>query len=74
MTPAATPGLRARLTMGAQAQAFGHVVRVIVQVGGVSILVASWGLNLYGEWLVLAAVPMFLTSATSVCSRQRPTT
>lgn len=55
------PGLRARMIRGAQAQVVGHVVRVIVQVGGVSVLTAAWGLNLYGEWLILAAIPTYLT-------------
>jgi O-antigen/teichoic acid export membrane protein len=55
------PGLRQRLTRGAQAQAFGHLVRVIIQVAGVPILISSWGLGLYGEWLILAAIPTYLT-------------
>jgi O-antigen/teichoic acid export membrane protein len=37
------------------------VVRVIVQVGQVSILASTWGLHLYGEWLILAAVPTYLS-------------
>lgn len=52
---------RQRLVGGAQAQVAGQIVRVIVQVGGVSILAATWGLDLYGEWLILAAVPNYLT-------------
>jgi O-antigen/teichoic acid export membrane protein len=54
------PALRQRVIRGAQAQAFGHIVRVIVQVGQVSILASIWGLHLYGEWLILAAVPTYL--------------
>lgn len=56
-----TPGLRQRMVRGAQAQVVGHVVRVIVQVGGVAILAGIWGLNLYGEWLILTAIPTYLT-------------
>ena len=35
-------------------------MRVIVQLGQVSILVSFWGLHLYGEWLILAAVPTYV--------------
>jgi O-antigen/teichoic acid export membrane protein len=59
-TPTAVPALRRRLIRGAQAQAFGHIVRVIVQVGQVAVLASTWGLHLYGEWLILAAVPTYL--------------
>jgi O-antigen/teichoic acid export membrane protein len=52
---------RERLIRGAQAQTASHVVRVIVQVGGVAVLASTWGLNLYGEWLILSAVPNYLT-------------
>lgn len=57
----ALPTLRDRLIRGAQAQAFAHVVRVIVQVGQVAVLASIWGLHLYGEWLILAALPTYLT-------------
>jgi O-antigen/teichoic acid export membrane protein len=53
-------GLRERLISGGRAQIFGHAVRVVIQVGGVAIFTAVWGLHLYGEWLVLAAVPLFI--------------
>lgn len=53
-------GLRQRLVRGARAQVFGHAVRVLIQVGSVSIFTSTWGLHLYGEWLILAAVPLFL--------------
>jgi O-antigen/teichoic acid export membrane protein len=44
-----------------QGQLASHVVRVIVQVGTVSALTAAWGLNLFGDWLILSAVPIYLT-------------
>jgi O-antigen/teichoic acid export membrane protein len=53
-------GIRQRLVSGARAQIFGHAVRVVIQVGGVAIFTAVWGLDRYGEWLVLAAVPTFI--------------
>lgn len=51
---------RGRVVRGAQAQVFLHVVRTIVQVGTVSVLVAAWGLDRYGDWLILAAVPSYI--------------
>lgn len=52
--------LRQRLVRGAQAQVAGHVVRVIIQVGGVSLLISVWGLRRYGDWLIVAAVPNYI--------------
>ena len=54
------PAFRQRLVRGTQAQAAGLIVRAVVQVGAVSILAAVWGLQLYGEWLILAAVPAYI--------------
>ncbi|MGI8557691.1 MAG: lipopolysaccharide biosynthesis protein [Solirubrobacteraceae bacterium] len=48
------------MTRGAQAQAFGHIVRVVIQLAGVPIFISVWGLHLYGEWLILTAVPSYL--------------
>jgi O-antigen/teichoic acid export membrane protein len=56
-----TPNRRQRLIRGAQGQLASHAARVIVQVGTVSALTAAWGLNLYGDWLILAAIPVYLT-------------
>jgi O-antigen/teichoic acid export membrane protein len=58
VTPA--PDLRQRLVTGVQAQVAGLGVRTVVQIGTVSILAGTWGLDLYGEWLILAAVPAYL--------------
>jgi O-antigen/teichoic acid export membrane protein len=52
--------IRQRLVRGAQAQLASHAVRFLVQVGGVSILASQWGIHLYGEWLILFAVPSYL--------------
>jgi O-antigen/teichoic acid export membrane protein len=52
--------LRQRLVRGVQAQVAGHVVRVIIQVGGVSLLIAVWGLHRYGDWLIVAAIPNYI--------------
>ncbi len=52
--------LRRRVTMGAQSQVLANVIRVAVQVGTVSVLTPIWGLQLYGEWLIMAAIPTYL--------------
>jgi O-antigen/teichoic acid export membrane protein len=57
----AGPNRRERLIRGAQGQLASHVARVIVQVGTVSALTAAWGLDLYGDWLILAAIPVWIT-------------
>jgi O-antigen/teichoic acid export membrane protein len=46
---------------GAQAQVAWHAVRLVVQIGSVPVLVGVWGLHLYGEWLILFAVPSYLS-------------
>jgi O-antigen/teichoic acid export membrane protein len=43
-----------------QAQVAAHAVRVIIQVAGVSLLVSTWGLSRYGDWLILAAIPNYI--------------
>ena len=54
------PSLRSRLFRGAGAQAFGQVVRVIIRLAEVPLLLSFWGADLYGEWLMLAAIPAYL--------------
>src|SRR5947209_688069 len=54
------PALAQRLMRGAQAQLFGHVARVGIQLGTVALLAKVWGLSRYGDWLILAAVPTYL--------------
>jgi O-antigen/teichoic acid export membrane protein len=56
----APPTLRRRVIRGAQAQVVSHAARVVAQVAGVSVLIASWGLHRYGDWLILSAVPTYL--------------
>jgi O-antigen/teichoic acid export membrane protein len=58
--PASHLTLRQRLTRGAAAQVFGHATRVVVQMGGVPLLIAAWGLHRYGDWLILYAVTQYV--------------
>lgn len=50
-----------RLLQGGGASAYGSVVAVVVQLVGVPILLHAWGAQLYGEWLVLFAIPAYLS-------------
>lgn len=50
-----------RLLQGFGANAYGQVVTTIVQIVGVPILLYSWGKELYGVWLILFAIPSYLS-------------
>ena len=53
--------VRKRLWQGLGANAYGTLVVAIVQLVGVPILLHAWGARLYGEWLVLFAIPAYLS-------------
>ncbi len=53
--------VRKRLWQGLGANAYGTLVVAIVQLVGVPILLHVWGVRLYGEWLVLFAIPAYLS-------------
>lgn len=67
MTDRAAPVLnpatnvRQRILRGLGANAFGQLVTVVVQLAGVPILLNAWGTQLYGEWLILFAIPAYLS-------------
>ena len=50
-----------RLIKGIGANAYGQVIVIIIQLVGVPILLRFWGTQLYGEWLILAAIPSYLS-------------
>jgi O-antigen/teichoic acid export membrane protein len=54
------PMLRRRLIRGVQGQVAAHAARVFAQVASVSVLLASWGLHRYGDWVILSALPTWL--------------
>ena len=54
-------GLRRRLLHGLCATALGPVVTAIVQLGSVPVLLHVWGASKYGDWLLLSAIPSYLT-------------
>jgi O-antigen/teichoic acid export membrane protein len=60
--PATThAGVKQRLMRGFGAHAMGSVVTTIVQVVSVPVFLHCWGAKLYGEWLILSAIPTYLT-------------
>ncbi len=52
--------VRGRLIRGLGATAFGSVVTAIVQIVSVPVFLHFWGVKLYGEWLIISAIPTYL--------------
>src|SRR5712664_841306 len=52
--------VRGRLIRGFGATALSPVVSTIVQVVSVPLFLHFWGVKLYGEWLILSAIPTYL--------------
>jgi len=59
--PMTQAGARRRLVHGFGASALGPVTTAIIQVVSVPVFLRFWGLRLYGEWLVLSAIPTYLS-------------
>src|SRR5437868_10243316 len=53
--------LRSRLMRGIGATSLNPVVTAIVQLGSVPVLLHAWGSAKYGDWLLLSAIPSYLT-------------
>jgi hypothetical protein len=53
--------LRSRLSSGLGAQGYSQAVQIIIRLVEVPLLLGYWGTQLYGEWLMLAAIPSYLT-------------
>ncbi|MDC3315687.1 hypothetical protein OAV81_02960 [Candidatus Thioglobus sp.] len=52
--------IRKRLKKGFTANSFGFLVNLIAQVVTVPVLIFYWGVDLYGEWLIISAIPAYL--------------
>ncbi len=50
-----------RLLRGVSATALGPVVSAVTQLGTVPVLLYAWGAPKYGDWLILWAIPSYLT-------------
>jgi len=48
-----------RIGSGFGANAFGQVATVAIQVGSLPLFLHYWGVSLYGDWLVLSAIPAY---------------
>src|SRR5258707_7234349 len=62
--PSATPksnSVATRLLRGVGAMALSPVVTALIQFVTVPILLHAWGATKYGEWLLLSAIPTYLT-------------
>ncbi len=62
MTSGST-GLFSRMRRGAGAQGFSQAVQIFVRLAEVPLLLGFWGVQLYGEWLMVAAIPVYLAIA-----------
>lgn len=49
-----------RLSHGLGSQGYGQAVQILVRLAEVPLLLHFWGIQLYGEWLILAAIPIYL--------------
>jgi hypothetical protein len=54
-------GIRNRLLKGFGAQGFSQAVQIFIRLAEVPLLLGFWGTQLYGEWLMLAAIPSYLS-------------
>lgn len=52
--------LMSRLTKGLGAQGYTQAVQIFIRLAEVPLLLGFWGTRLYGEWLMLAAIPACL--------------
>ncbi len=54
-------GLKRRLLTGFGANMYGQAVTFIIQLASVPLFLHFWGIEKYGEWLILSAVPSYLS-------------
>jgi len=52
-------GLRNRIFHGLAAKGFGQIITALIQVVSVPLFIHYWGIELYGEWLVLCTIPAY---------------
>ena len=65
-------GIRRRILKGFGAQGFSQAVQIFIRLAEVPLLLTFWGTQLYGEWLMLSAIPAYLSIgdggfATAAC-------
>ena len=52
--------VRGRLVRGMSANVFGQAVTIGVQLVSLPVLIRAWGVEVYGLWLVISAIPVYL--------------
>ncbi len=52
--------LKAKLLRNLGANAYGQLITILIQLVSVPLFLHYWGLELYGEWLILSAIPAYL--------------
>lgn len=57
------PGMAQRLRLGVGAQGFAQFVHLGIRLAEVPVFLACWSVDQYGEWLILATIPSYLTIA-----------
>lgn len=57
----ASSPLRTRLFKGTGAQALSQAVQIIIRLTEIPLLLGFWGPQLYGEWLMISAIPVYLS-------------
>ncbi|WP_152555834.1 lipopolysaccharide biosynthesis protein [Ferriphaselus sp. R-1] len=53
--------LKAKLIRNLGANAYGQFVTIVIQLASVPLFLRYWGIELYGEWLILSAIPAYLS-------------
>ncbi len=56
-----TSTLKAKLLRNLGANAYGQLITVVIQLVSVPLFLYYWGIELYGEWIILSAIPAYLT-------------
>lgn len=52
--------VRGRILRGLSVNVAGNALTLLIQFVSVPVLLAAWGVDVYGEWLVLSALPLYL--------------
>lgn len=55
--------IKSRVLKGLMANGFGQGVTILAQLVTVPIFLTYWGIELYGEWLILTAIPAYFAMA-----------
>lgn len=53
--------LRAKLLRNLGANAYGQLITAAIQLASVPLFLHYWGVELYGEWLILSSIPAYLS-------------